>query len=356
MGYRTHVYSPDSDSPAGQICHAETVAEYDDIDALTAFAQATDVITLEFENIPSTALELLSTFTPVFPQPDVLSTTQHRLREKTFLFENGFPVTPFMAIRSLDSLLEAVKTIGTPAVLKTAGFGYDGKGQCVIRHRDDAPSAYQAIGQAEAVLEQFVAFEKEISVIGARTPQGQFAAYTPIENQHVNHILDVSMAPAQISPAVEQQALHLTQSIMEAFQMVGVLCVEFFLTEDHRLLINELAPRPHNSGHLTIEGALTSQFEQQLRAICGLPLGRCDWVRPSAMANLLGDLWPTEGEPDWEALCRFPEIKLHLYGKKTPKPGRKMGHITALNESPLMAAQRLREARNTLTQFANVQN
>ena len=235
-----------------------------------------------------------------------------------------------------------------PAVLKTASWGYDGKGQAKIAAPEEAAAAWESLGTDEAILEAFVDFEREVSVVAARGLDGSFAHFGVIENRHSRHILDVSIAPASVPQEVEREAVEIARAVLEGLDVVGVLCVEMFLTRDARLLVNELAPRPHNSGHLTFDACLTSQFEQQLRAICGLPLGSAELLRPAAMANLLGDLWQ-DGEPDWAAACRFPEVKLHLYGKASARPGRKMGHLTALAASPEEAARVVTAARGALT-------
>jgi 5-(carboxyamino)imidazole ribonucleotide synthase len=348
MGYRVHTFSPDGDTPTGQVADREVTASYDDLDAVRDFARAVDVVTFEFENVSSAAAEAADREAPVRPAGCVLHTTQNRLREKAFLASGGFPVAPFAPVRSADELGEAVAAIGTPAVLKTAGWGYDGKGQVKIQAPEEAPAAWEAIGGQEAVLEAFVDFEREVSVVAARGLDGSFSHFGVIENRHANHILDVSVAPAGVSPAVAAEAVEIAWGILEGLEVVGVLCVEMFLTRDGRLLVNELAPRPHNSGHLTFDASLTSQFEQQLRAITGLPLGSTELLRPAAMANLLGDLW-AEGEPDWAAACRFPDVKLHLYGKAAARPGRKMGHLTALASTPDEALRRVTAAREALT-------
>src|SRR5579871_708542 len=348
MGYRIHTFSPEAETPTGQIADLEVVAAYDDLEAVRAFARRVDVVTFEFENVSAAAAQAAAEYAPVRPDGAVLHTTQHRLREKTFLARAGFPETPFRAIGSLDDLRQAVQALGTPAVLKTAGFGYDGKGQVNIAAPDEAAQAWQAIGGQEALLEAFVDFEREVSVIAARGVDGRFAHYGVIENAHHNHILDVSLAPPALAPALVAEAVEIARGILEALKVVGVLCVEFFLTRAGKLLVNELAPRPHNSGHLTVDASVTSQFEQQLRAVCGLPLGSTELLRPAAMANLLGDLWE-KGEPNWRAACAHPDIKLHLYGKLAPRPGRKMGHLTALAESASEAAQIARDARDALT-------
>ncbi|CDM66541.1 5-(carboxyamino)imidazole ribonucleotide synthase [Pyrinomonas methylaliphatogenes] len=347
MGYRVHTLSPDSDTPTGQVADHEVEASYDDLDAVREFARRVEVITFEFENVPAATVEAAAQIVPVRPSGIVLHTTQNRLREKTFLEKNGFPVTRFRSVRSLDELRMALSELGLPAVLKTAGYGYDGKGQSKIESVADIERAWQAVGEQQAILEAFVEFEREVSVVAARGQDGSFAHYGVIENEHRRHILDVSVAPASVSEKIAREAIEIARDILETLGVVGVMCVEFFLTRDERLLVNELAPRPHNSGHFTFDACLTSQFEQQLRAVCLLPLGSTEQLRPAAMANLLGDLW-AEGEPDWTAACSFPDVKLHLYGKLEARRGRKMGHLTALSPSTVEAKRRVLEARAAL--------
>lgn len=333
MGYYIHTFSPEQGSPTGQVADREICAPYADLAAVRQFVQGVDVVTFEFENVAAEVAQIAEAEgMPVRPGGWVLHTTQNRLREKTFLAEAGLPVTPFAAVHTLDELQAGLAQLGYPAVLKTAAFGYDGKGQVKIAQAEEAAAAWLAIGQQPAVLEAFVKFEREVSVVAARGVDGSFAHYGVIENWHSNHILDLSLAPARVTPSVVAAAVEIAHTILTKLDVIGVLCVELFLTPDERLLVNELAPRPHNSGHLTIEAAITSQFEQQLRAICGLPLGATTLLRPAVMANLLGDLWQ-QGEPDWAAACALPAVKLHLYGKTTARPGRKMGHLTAVAET-----------------------
>lgn len=347
MGYRVHTFSPGSDTPTGQVADYEVTAPYEDLDAVRAFARGIDVVTFEFENVPAATVEAVAEIVPVHPRGEVLYVTQNRRREKTFLAEHAFPVTPFRHIRTLEELTKAVAELGLPSILKTAGFGYDGKGQSRIKTADDIGPAFEKLCGNEAVLEAFVDFEKEVSVVGARDEEGNFAHYGVIENSHANHILDISFAPALLSEMVYKEAIEISRSVLETLDVVGVMCVEFFLTKDEKLLINELAPRPHNSGHLTVDACVTSQFEQQLRAVCGLPLGSTEFFRPAAMANLLGDLWE-KGEPNWIKAFEFPGIKLHLYGKAEARPGRKMGHLTALADTAEEAALSVRQARESL--------
>ena len=348
MGYRVHTFSPDLDTPTGQIADIEVVASYDDLDAVATFAERVRVVTFEFENVPAPTAEAAASRTPVRPAGSILHTTQQRIREKAFLKSSGLPTTPYREVRSLSDLEAAIAELGVPAVLKTAAFGYDGKGQFLIRSRDELSEAWDAIGRQEAVLEAFIDFEREISVVAARGDDGQFVHYGAIENQHSRHILDISIAPARVAPGVAKDAVQIARCVLERLGVVGVLCVEFFVTRNGKLLINELAPRPHNSGHLTVDACVTSQFEQQLRAVCGLPLGSTAMHRPAAMANILGDLW-SGGEPDWRAACKFADVKLHLYGKLEPRPGRKMGHLTALNDDPEEAYRTVLDARASLT-------
>ena len=348
MGYRVHTFSPDEDTPTGQVADMEVKAPYDNLDAVSEFASRVSVVTFEFENVPAPTAEAAASRAPVRPSGSILHTTQQRIREKAFLTRAGLPLTPYREVRSLDGLNRALADLGCPAVLKTAAFGYDGKGQFRIDAPERAEEAWNAIGQQAAVLEAFIDFDREISVVAARGSDGQFVHYGAIENQHSRHILDLSIAPARVSERTARQAVELARCVLEELNVVGVLCVEFFVTRDEDLLINELAPRPHNSGHLTVDACVTSQFEQQLRAVCGLPLGSAVMHRPAAMANLLGDLWAS-GEPDWRAACSFPDVKLHLYGKLDPRPGRKMGHLTALHHDPEEAYRTVVAARASLT-------
>jgi 5-(carboxyamino)imidazole ribonucleotide synthase len=351
MGYRVHTFSPDTDTPTGQVADIETSASYDDLDAVREFARSVDVVTFEFENVPSATVEAAAEFVPVHPKGEILHTTQNRLREKTFLSDNGFPVTPYKHIKLIDDLYRAAEALGYPSVLKTAGFGYDGKGQAKILGPSDIEPAFESMNGQQAILEAFVEFEKEVSVVCARGQDGAFVHYGVIENSHADHILDVSFAPAAVTDAVQAEAVEITRSIAEAFGYVGTMCVEFFLARDRKLLVNEIAPRPHNSGHLTFGPCVASQFEQQVRAVCGLPLGSTDFMRSAAMANLLGDVWQN-GEPNWAAALADPRVKLHLYGKAEPKPGRKMGHITATAEAAAEAVELVEAARRRLTPAA----
>lgn len=347
MGYRVHTYSSKEDTPTGQVSDREVNASFDDHDRLRDFASKVDVVTFEFENVPSAAVEVVSAHAPVRPGGHVLHTTQHRLREKEFLARHGFPVVPFRHIRTAPELNTALAELGMPAVLKTAGFGYDGKGQVKIAGEADVAPALEMLEGQESVLEAFIAFECEVSVVAARSLDGAFAHYGAVGNEHRNHILDITRAPADVSPRTAEAAVEIARAVLEKLDVVGVMCVEYFVVGDGELIINELAPRPHNSGHFSFDANVTSQFEQQLRAVCGLPLGSTEQMRPAAMANLLGDLWQN-GEPNWAAACAFPEVKLHLYGKSTPAPGRKMGHLTALAADAATAVRTVQAARAAL--------
>jgi 5-(carboxyamino)imidazole ribonucleotide synthase len=348
MGYRVHTFSPDEDTPTGQIADIEINAAYEDLDAVRRFASAVSVVTFEFENVPAATAAAAAEYAPVRPSGHILHTTQHRLREKTFLSQAGLPVTPFRRIRSVQELTQATAELGLPAILKTADFGYDGKGQFHLSSPSDFEPAWEGVGAREAVLEAFVDFECEISVVAARSATGNFVHYGAIENRHRNRILDLSIAPARVPANVAAEGTEIARTVLEKLEVVGVLCVEFFVCKNGNLLINELAPRPHNSGHFTFDANLTSQFEQQLRAVCGLPLGDVRQFTPAAMANLLGDLW-NEREPDWAAAVSLPDVKLHLYGKSTPRPGRKMGHLTALAATPEQALAEVEHARNLVS-------
>lgn len=354
MGYRVHVLSPRPEpTPTGMVADKVYTVPYEDLDAVRAFAQGVEVVTYEFENVPAATAAACAEFAPLYPDAQALHTAQNRLREKAFFTSHGLPTAPYAAIHSLAQLQPALSAIGAPAILKTATSGYDGKGQVYVEGTDAsaADAAWQAIGQQPAVLEGFVDFARELSVVAARGQDGCFAHYGPIANDHADHILDVSVAPAPVPAGVAAEAVAIARTVAEGLELVGVLCVELFLTGDGTLLVNEIAPRPHNSGHLTIEAGTTSQFEQQLRAVCGLPLGDTSYRQPAAMANLLGNLWfrgPEPQAPDWSAVLANPHVKLHLYGKTEARPGRKMGHLTVLAETPDAAKEMVLNARRRL--------
>jgi len=347
LGYRVQTFSPETDTPTGQIADKEIVSPYEDLDTVRKFAREVDVITFEFENVPFETVQAAAESADVFPRGEILHTTQNRLREKAFLSANNFPVTPFKKIASEEELRKVFAEFGAPCVLKTAGFGYDGKGQTRISAFGEIEKAFASLDGADVILEKFIDFEKEVSVVAARDRKGNCVNYGVFENSHSKHILDVSFAPANISKKIYDEAIEIARSVLENLDLVGVMCVEFFLTKDEKLLINELAPRPHNSGHLTIDACVTSQFEQQLRAVCGLPLGSTAQLKPAAMANLLGDIW-LDREPNFARALENENVKLHLYGKIEPRKARKMGHLTALADSTSDAISRVRVARESL--------
>lgn len=334
LGYQFHVFTPEVGSPAGALAGREVNASFEDKAALFEFASGVDRVTLEFENIPVSALEVLSTETLVCPGSQALSICQNRYREKEFLKREGFPCAPFFVVDSPESLGRAVDEIGVPCVLKSADFGYDGKGQVKIEAVDgDWTRLWKELKPETgvAVVEKWVDFEKECSVICARNHRGEMAVFPMAENIHRNHILHTSIVPARLSPEIEAQGIELGRSIAERMEVVGLLAVELFLTRQGELWVNEMAPRPHNSGHYSFDAGLTSQFEQHIRAVCGLPLGATDLLQPVVMVNLLGDLWKEGSPPNWDILLRDPAVKLHLYGKSKAKPGRKMGHFCVLD-------------------------
>ena len=348
MGYRVHALDPAADCPTGQVADVEWSAPYEDVDTARKFAAAVDVVTFEFENIPYETLQAVAELVPVHPAPLVLDTCRHRLREKTFLATHGFPVAKFRPVHSVDELRAALAEIGVPAILKTATFGYDGKGQVRIDDPARAAEAFAKMGAAVGVLEAFVPFTTELSVVVARTRRGETAAFEVAENVHVKHVLDVTVAPATVDEATRRAATDLAYAVARSLDLVGVLAVEMFHLQGGALVVNELAPRPHNSGHFTFDACITSQFEQQLRAVCGLPLGDTTLLRPAAMANLMGDLWE-RGEPDWAACAAFPDVKIHLYGKAEARPGRKMGHLVCTASTVAEARARVTAARAALT-------
>ena len=347
MGFRVHTFEPQPDSPAGQLCDVEVNASYENTERLEAFAHAVDVVTFEFENIPIFAIDRIAAIKPVRPSGNVLHICQNREREKTFLRSIGIPCAPFEVVDSATSLASAIAKIGTPSVLKTADFGYDGKGQRKLTGGEDAQEVWQQFGAPRGVLEKWIPFQAELSVVCARGFDGEVVPFPVSENQHTHHILDMSIVPARFPEPVLDAARKLAARITTALDVVGLLAVELFLTPSGELLVNELAPRPHNSGHFTFDACVTSQFEQQLRAVCGLPLGSSDLLRPVVMWNLLGDLW-ADGEPDWASLLRDPRAKLHLYGKSDPRPGRKLGHVCVMADSVDEALDAIAEIKRRL--------
>jgi 5-(carboxyamino)imidazole ribonucleotide synthase len=351
MGYRVHIFTPEEGSPGGQFADLTRIADYTNEAAVRRFASDVDLVTFEFENIPVTTAEWCAEVCDVRPAGAILHIAQNRLREKNFLASAGIPLAPFRAVRSAGELESAVEQIGRPAILKTAAFGYDGKGQQTINSRDDFDEIWSSSSADELVLEGAIKFEKELSVIVARTADGATATFPVCENIHRNHILDLTVVPARVTPLVETAAAQLAVTIAEKLELVGLLAVEMFLKPNGDLLVNELAPRPHNSGHWTIEACATSQFEQHVRAICGLPLGTTEILRPAAMANLLGDIWQS-GEPDWSRALASEGVHLHLYGKAEPRPRRKMGHLTAFGATAEEAIANVTKARSDLHALA----
>lgn len=346
LGYRVHVLTDDPGGPAGQVAVKEVAVEsFDDADAVAAFAREVDVVTYEFENVPAEAAATADRFAPVRPGPRLLHVARNRLREKQAFADLGIPVAPFRRVTSVDQLRAAVGSIGTPCILKTTESGYDGKGQVRIDASSDLDEAWATVAPSECVLEGFVEFEREVSIIAARGLDGSFANYEPIENVHVDGILDVSVCPGNVPDEVAASAAEIARTFAESLEIVGVFCIELFATSGG-LVVNEVAPRPHNSGHLTIEAHHVSQFEQQLRAVCGLPLGSTTPRAPAAMANLVGDPWTT-GQDGTRALT-LPGVSVHLYGKGESRPGRKMGHVTATAASTAEARELALEARRRL--------
>jgi len=350
MGYRAGVLSATDDAPAAQVAHWSVIGPPDHLPALRIFAERAEGVTVEFENVSAPALRWLARRRRVRPGWRTLWICQNRLREKSFLARHAIPHAPWRPVRCEAELDVAVRGLGLPLILKTAASGYDGKGQILVTQAAGAAAAWATLGRSPCVAEGWVDFAAEVSVAVARGVDGRAVCYPVALNRHERHILDATLMPAPVGPIVAQEAHGLALTAARALGTVGVLTVEFFMTAAGRLLVNEIAPRPHNSGHLTIEAAAVSQFEQQVRALCGLPLGPTDMVMPAAMVNLLGDLWPLAGgEPHWDAALELdPGVLLHLYGKRTPAAGRKMGHLTVLDPDPETALHRALAARHAL--------
>jgi 5-(carboxyamino)imidazole ribonucleotide synthase len=325
MGYRTHIFCPEADACAAPVADDITIADYNDKAALAKFAQAVDVITLEFENVPVAACEFLTKTVPVRPGPKVLQIAQDRLLEKQFAQKLKIPTAKFHAVDNLADLQRAVLQTGLPAILKTRRFGYDGKGQVKIKKSSELAGAWDAIGQKPAILEGVVDFALELSVLVARSPSGEVVTFPAVENRHKNHILDETIVPAPIYPRLARAAEQMARKMAQQIKLQGLMAVEMFLGKDNLLYMNEIAPRPHNSGHWSIDACITSQFTQAVRAVCDLPLGSTGILSPCRMKNLLGD-----SIDNYLAYLSEPNTKLHLYGKDDPKPGRKMGHVTRL--------------------------
>jgi 5-(carboxyamino)imidazole ribonucleotide synthase len=347
MGYRVVVLDPDPASPAGAVADRQIRAAYDDERALAELAKCCAAITTEFENVPALALERLSRSSVVRPPVEAVATAQDRIAEKTFFQRHGFTTAAFRPVRNRRELAAALAEVPSPAFLKTSRLGYDGKGQALVTNETEATHAFDRFGQVACVLEERVELDCELSVILARSAAGESAVFPVAENQHRDGILETSLVPARISGRMAQDAQALATSAAEAMDYVGVLGIELFVAQGGQLLVNEMAPRPHNTGHYTLDACSVNQFEQQLRSLCGLPLAQPWLLSPVAMINLLGDLW-TEGEPRWEEALRRPGVRLHLYGKAEARPGRKMGHLNCLAQDPDRALALALETRDAL--------
>jgi 5-(carboxyamino)imidazole ribonucleotide synthase len=348
MGYRIAVLDPAEDSPAAQVADRVVVAPYADRDAARELARMSDVLTYEFENADADAAEAAGELTPLMPSGSVLRTTQNRVMEKGALRRNGLPTADYRAVTSESDYMAGLKEISGPWVLKTATSGYDGKGQVVIKTADGGEAYRQLEGRSPAlILERFVPFKLEMSVVCARDGSGNVRTFPASENIHSNSILDTSIVPSRVAPHITERASDLAIAVAESLDVVGLIAIEMFLTQDDELLVNELAPRPHNSGHYTIEACHTSQYEQLVRVLCGLPLGSVEMQQPSVMVNLLGEVWvDTANKPDWSGALSVPGASLHLYGKSEARVGRKMGHITVMADTVEEALARATESRN----------
>ena len=347
LGYTVVVLDPDIHSPAGIIADQHICAKYTDETALNQLAELCDAITTEFENIPATTLASLEQQTVVHPSSKALAATQNRINEKQFIASLGIPVAPFIAIRATADIDTAKTGIQFPAILKVATFGYDGKGQVVCHNVDEVRKAFESLGQVECVLEQRINLEREVSTVLARSQAGDISNFPVAENVHVNGILHTTTVPSHLSKAQTEIVIEMADKIADGLAYVGVMAVEFFLSKEGDILVNEIAPRPHNSGHFTLDACETSQFEQQVRMLCGLPSGNCDLVSPVVMINILGDVWG-KSEPHWDSLLSRPENKLHLYGKKEARTGRKMGHFNVLASTVEQATNIAHQSFNDL--------
>lgn len=332
MGYRVMVLDPDPLSPAGQFADTHVCADYQDMQALAQMAQTCAAVTTEFENVPADTLRYLAAHCTVRPSAAAVEIAQNRVAEKSWLRQHGFATAPFAVIGKLDDLADACTAVGFPAVLKVSRFGYDGKGQVRVADLEQALAAFASMGGEICVLEKMLSLECELSVVLGRNETGEVALYPVAENLHEGGILDISIVPARIDATLAEQARDMALSIAQQLVYCGVMAVEFFVVDGGQLAVNEIAPRPHNSGHYTLDACLSSQFEMQVRTLCNLPLGATTQHTPAVMVNLLGDAWG-ENQPDWAALLQYPQAKLHLYGKQSARPGRKMGHFTCVDNS-----------------------
>ncbi|MES2368264.1 5-(carboxyamino)imidazole ribonucleotide synthase [Thiobacillus thioparus] len=346
MGYKVMVLDPDAASPAGQMADVHLRADYADHEALKRLGEACAAVTTEFENVPAASLIELANHCRVSPGADAVAIVQDRSHEKSWLAQNGFATAPFALVYSEGDLDAGMADVGAPALLKVARFGYDGKGQARVNTREEARAAFREFDGQPCVLEGFVKLEREVSVVLARSDAGKCALFPVAENRHENGILDVSIVPARVPESLAHQACEMARDVANKLGYVGVMAVEFFVA-DGRLMVNEIAPRPHNSGHYTLDACVTDQFEQQVRALCGLPLGDTRLLSPVAMVNILGDRWQ-DGGPHWNTLLSHPNIKLHLYGKQTARPGRKMGHFNVLDADAGAALQLAEQMRDAL--------
>lgn len=346
MGYRVMVLDPDAASPAGQMADTHLQADYADHEALKRLGEACAAVTTEFENVPAASLIELANHCRVSPGAAAVAIVQDRSHEKSWLAQNGFATAPFALVYSEGDLDAGMADVGAPALLKVARFGYDGKGQARVNTREEARAAFREFDGQPCVLEGFVKLECEVSVVLARSDTGECALFPVAENRHENGILDVSIVPARVPQSLAHQACEMARDVANKLGYVGVMAVEFFVA-DGRLMVNEIAPRPHNSGHYTLDACVTDQFEQQVRALCGLPLGDTRLLSPVAMVNILGDRWQNGG-PHWNTLLAHPNIKLHLYGKQTARPGRKMGHFNVLDADPDAALRLAEQVRHAL--------
>ena len=331
MGYRVMVLDPDPMSPAAQFADTHLCADYEDITALAEMARSCAAITTEFENVPAATLRYLSDHCSVKPSADAVAIAQNRVAEKTWLQQHGLHTAPFAVIAQISDLAAAVLSVGFPSVLKVSRFGYDGKGQVRVTDLVEAQAAFASMGGEICVLERMLTLECELSVVLGRNMAGEIAIYPVAENIHEAGVLDMSIVPARVPISLMTQARDSAMSIAQQLNYCGVMAVEFFVVNGGQLVVNEIAPRPHNSGHYTLDACLSSQFEMQVRALCNLPLGGTTLHTPAVMVNLLGDVWG-ESEPNWAALMQYPQAKLHLYGKQSARPGRKMGHFTCIDE------------------------
>lgn len=349
LGYHIHALDPDSSCAARSVVDRCLAASFDDVDAAADLARGCDVVTLEIEKVSVPALRAAERFAPLRPAPEVLEVVQDRRAQKEWLERGGFPIGPWSPAESADGIAAAARALPGRVFVKASRGGYDGRGQAVIGGPEEADGAWAAVGERPCVVERGLDIEAELSVLVARRPGGQTAVYPPALNHHERQILEWSVLPGPVPPEVASRAMALGRAIADAFPVVGLLVVEIFWLKDGSLLVNELAPRPHNTFHATEVGCLTSQFEQLVRAVCDLPLGSVEVVRPAAIYNLLGDSWLSGTPPAFDAALAIPGVRLHLYGKRVPRPGRKMGHLAAVGSTPEEAVERVKAARDALS-------